>query len=109
MSTFLTFTSAILVCHAAFSAHQYISLSSEVQGLPNDVFFEVVAAFVVLLFGQTVAKSSELKSIEKDDTNAAVRTLNSLEVPEYMNFNHRGRTSFEIIRSKGNEESKKMK
>ena len=93
MSTFLTFTSAILVCHAAFSAHQYISL----------------AAFVVLLFGQTVAKSSELKSIEKDDTNAAVRTLNSLEVPEYMNFNHRGKTSLEIIRSKGNEESKKMK
>ena len=108
MSTFLTFTSAILVCHAAFSAHQYISLSNQSQELPNDVFIEVVAAFLVLLLGQTVAKSSELKSIEKDE-NDTVRTLSSLQVPAYMNFNHRGKTSLEILRFKGNEESKKLK
>jgi hypothetical protein len=107
MATFLlTLTSAVLVCHAAFSAHQYISLSG--NELPRDVLAEVFAAFFVLLIGQTVANSSELKSIEKED-DKIVRTLSSLDVSEYMHFNHRGKTLIEILRSKGGAESKKSK
>ena len=109
MSAFLSFIAFILVCHAGFSAHQYISISSETSAaIPFDVFVEVLVGFVFLLIGQTIAKSSELKSIDEEN-DSVLRTLSSLDVPEYHHFNHRGKITTEIKRCMSGGESKKRK